>query len=414
LPPVGDPIPVVSGTPGEYLNLNVADLTVTPALARVTTVLTDGVTNLPVETVYFRGQQGQVARPGHPILPLEIRNVTNAAGVVRGVGFRGGDYVDEPGVQPHTSVPAVELAGSHPVFYSPVFYPIQPWQLNYFDFLADPVSGTIRLATTPVQFKSAAPGSVTGVMRRYSSMDFRLYYSRDKSAAALAAPPTIAHVATSILTSETGSLIQFRIEVNSSHEIADVQEVWITWSTAGGSQWQSLDLVRSDANPILWEGQLSSTEPEALLFMVQAASGAGLVTLDTNHGAYYTPGVVPGVQSLPTLAGETAPASTQINWLAAPVAGAFAGQATFAAQLTSGGAPLVGEVLNFALGAQKIPVVTGADGSASATFLLSDKPGELPVTVAFAGTPAYAPIPWQNRRRRSNWRRWRWAWAAAT
>ena len=53
------------GTPGESLNLNVADVTVTPSLERVTTVLTDGVTNLPVETVYFRGQQGQVARPGH-------------------------------------------------------------------------------------------------------------------------------------------------------------------------------------------------------------------------------------------------------------------------------------------------------------------------------------------------------------
>ncbi|MCB0183606.1 MAG: hypothetical protein KDE31_05050, partial [Caldilineaceae bacterium] len=119
LPPVVSTTePAGTGTPGEALELRTADVTVIPTLQPVTVVLTDGLSSETVNALYYEGSAGLVARPGYPIQPLEIANVTNAAGVARGVGFLGGSYVDQPNVLPHTSVPATELAGSHPVFYS--------------------------------------------------------------------------------------------------------------------------------------------------------------------------------------------------------------------------------------------------------------------------------------------------------
>ncbi|MCB0085668.1 MAG: hypothetical protein KDE47_32220, partial [Caldilineaceae bacterium] len=213
--------PVSTNTPGATLGLATADVVLSPALTRTVVILIDGETMLPIDTVYYSGPQGQVARPGYPIQPLVITNVTNSAGVVRGAGFRAGTYIDEQNIQPHTSVPATELAGSHPVFYSANFFPRQPWLLNYYDFLARPDSGTIRLMVTPTQFQSNTADASKGTLRRYTNMTFRLFYSPDRSAAALAAPPTIAHVATTT----DGGDVHFAVQVNRSSEIADVQEV---------------------------------------------------------------------------------------------------------------------------------------------------------------------------------------------
>ncbi|MCX6046428.1 MAG: hypothetical protein NT075_15090, partial [Chloroflexi bacterium] len=346
LPPVvSGTSPVLAGTPGATLKLHTADITITPTLQRVTKDLINAANNAPVQTVYYTGANGVVARPGYPILPLEIANVTNVDGVVRGVGFRGGVFADESNIQPHTSVPATELAGSHPVFYSPFFFPVQPWQVNYYDYLTDPLNGTIRLMVTPVQYKSNAAGSVTGTLRHFTSMQFRLYYSQDKSAAALAAPPTIAHVGTQV----SGDTVQFSIEVNRSNEVAGVQEVWVTYSTVNGTTWQPLDLIRNPNNPGLWEGTLTGVQPADLRFIVQAASGTGLISLDTNQGDYYTPGIDPGALPLPPSSGQPQAQATTITLQNPPNAGAFGEQAAVTARLTSNGTPLAGQLINFGL-----------------------------------------------------------------
>ncbi len=345
--------------------------------------LTNGADNTPLQAIYYRGANGEVARPGHPLLPLEIANVTHSSGVLRGVGFRGGTYSDELNVHPYTSVPATEVAGSHPVFYSSVFFPIQPWLTNYYDYLADPSAGTIRLMLTPTQYKSNGVGATTGTMRSFSAMAFRLFYSQDKSAAAVAAAPTLARIGSAV----DGNTVSFAIEANSSNEMADVQAVWVTYSTLNGNSWQSVDLTRAVDNPVLWQGMLTLPNGVAaadVRFMVQAASGTGLITLDTNRGQYFTPGIDPGDLNL----GEQV--ETVLTLENPPAAGTFTEIVAFTARLTSNGTPLAGEVLSFALGTQHVQATTNSEGRASVTILLSDKPAAYTLQAAFAGSADYA------------------------
>ena len=50
------------------------------------------------------------------------------------------------------------------------------WSVNYFDALAGP-GGATTLTVTPAQYKADGPGSITDLLRRYSRLDLRLYYS---------------------------------------------------------------------------------------------------------------------------------------------------------------------------------------------------------------------------------------------
>ena len=69
---------------------------------------------------YLQGPDGNVIVPTQPILPLVSRNVTSplAGYILRGVGFRGGSYVDTPGVTPLTAAAATELRGVHAPFFT--------------------------------------------------------------------------------------------------------------------------------------------------------------------------------------------------------------------------------------------------------------------------------------------------------
>ena len=225
-------------------------------------------------------------------------------------------------------------------------------------------------------------------MRRYNDMQFRMFYSPDLSAAALAAPPSIAHVSAQA----SGNTVQFAIEVNSSDPAANVQAVWVTYSMVNGTAWQSLDLVRNATNPVLWEGTLNlpgTVSAADVRYMVQAASGTGLISLDTNRGAYFIPGIDPGVPTPPTAPNQPAPLTTTLTLIGAPGSGGYASQATFTARLTSNGAPLAGQTLSFGLGTQSLATTTDGNGQASITFLLSDAPGSKTLQVAFAGAAGF-------------------------
>ena len=63
---------------------------------------------------------------------------------------------------------------------------------------------------TPAQFQSTASDSITGILRKFTAMDFRFYYSSDRSEAALAAPPSIAKVEAK---SDGAGNVLFRIHV---------------------------------------------------------------------------------------------------------------------------------------------------------------------------------------------------------
>ncbi|MFI5042274.1 MAG: hypothetical protein ACHQNA_10580, partial [Acidimicrobiales bacterium] len=291
--------PVDPGTPGGALGLRTADTTVAATLAPQSLQLmnADG-TNGPLAT-YFTGPGGAVVvRPTQPILPLVSTNITSptAGYLPRGAGFLGGTYVDSGGVTPLTAAPATELRGIHAPFFTNVLFPIQPWSINSFDVIGG--AGTTRLMVTPVQHVSDAADPTKSTRRLFSNMSFRLFYSNDLGPAALAAPPTLTGIdttfdqATRILTFRAGAI---------GDVTAGIQSVWVTWTIppAPGQPgtWQSLDLAVDASDASLWTGTLHldpGLDPGSLAFLVQAANGDGRVTFDTNVGALYHPGSVPG------------------------------------------------------------------------------------------------------------------------
>lgn len=182
--------PVGSG-PGLGLNLKSHDIELLPNVTTATQNLTDITTNASIVMTSAAGKDGSVTRPGQPILPLEIYNVsppaTETGYVLRGVGFREGDYSDLPNIQPLNSVPATEFAGLQPLFISNVFFPTQPWSANYYDLLADS-TGETRLMLKPGQYRSNTPTSPIGTLRTFSRMNMRLFYSRDRASSTCRRP----------------------------------------------------------------------------------------------------------------------------------------------------------------------------------------------------------------------------------
>ena len=115
---------------------------------------------------------------------------------------------------------------------------------------------------------------------------------------ALAAPPEIAQV-TSITDTNT---VTFTVRVTSDPSVG-VQEVWVTYTGASGpffGAWQSLDLIQDASDSTVWTGVLPLPPGQTwdnVRFTVQAVNGVGLVTLVTNFGNYFIPGIDPGQTS---------------------------------------------------------------------------------------------------------------------
>lgn len=387
---------IVTGTsgfaanPGLTLGLQYADVTITPSLTTEQVELdiidSNGSTGT-VTATYLRGSNGVFTNPAEPVLPLEKRNVTVPGTVLRGVGFRGGSFTDLPNILPLTGAATTEIRGVHPPFLSSVFYPVQFWRVNYFEALAS--GSATRLSVAPAQYQSDSPGSLTGTLRRFDSVDFRLYYSSytEESAVsgnnpALSAAPSIANVTTNV----QGSDMQFIARVVGD-PAAGIQEVWVTFTALSGpyaGQWQSLNLAQSPADSTLWQGTLplSGTLPDDVQFIVQAVNGVGLVSSSTNLGAFLTATAVTP---------PTDPAPTELTLLNPPTTGAYGSAVTAQARLTSSGAPLAGQFLTFKLGPQQRSAVTDANGEASVTLALLGLPGSDSLQASFAGSANYQP-----------------------
>ncbi|HEY4666885.1 MAG TPA: tandem-95 repeat protein [Anaerolineales bacterium] len=389
--PPGDS-PVIPGTvavgadPGLTLGLSVADLTVSPTFGEHTLLLTNyDDAGAILEAFYLSGSDGVLTNPVEPALPLELRNVAVTGTALRGVGFRGGIYTNRQNILPLTGAPTTEIRGVHTPFQTAVFYPVRPWSVNYFDALSNGSDGLTSLATTPAQFRSDPSDPNRGTLRQFNSLDFRLYYSNrtdpapDGTEPALAAPPTIVSVSSAV----SGTVISFGVRVV-DNPAAGIQEVWVTYtnvSNPAGGSWQSLDLVQNASDSTLWEGSLTVATPAATRFIVQAANGLGLVSMTTNLGNYYVPGMAPG-QGTPTgLAFDGTP----------PSSGKYGTQATVAAVLTSGGSPVAGEVVTFFLGSIGRVAATDGAGRAEVTLPILALPGTNELSAFYPGTPGLAP-----------------------
>ncbi len=375
--------------PGATLGLDYADITIVSDLTTNTSVLKNVDDNSELTATYLSGTNGIVTNPVEPALPLEVRDVTAPNNkILRGVGFRGGNYTDVPDILPLTGAPATEIRGVHGPFLSDVFFPIRPWSVNYFDALQ---GGSTNLMVTPAQHRSTTPGATLNTLRKFDDMNFRLYYSDNfqtydgDSTPALSAPPTIAEINAY---PESGT-IKFEMRVV-GNPAAGIQEVWVTYydssKTPSGS-WHSLDLTQNTSDSTLWEGTLDlsadGASSEDIRYIVQATNGVGLVALDTNLGEYYR---LPAEGDIPV--DEPAPTSLIFNPTPAS-SGAYGDTVTFKAVLTSNDTPLAGKIVNFGLGSQSLFAVTDSNGLATVTMSLIGTPGQYDLTASFGPTAEF-------------------------
>ena len=273
------------GDPGQTLGLRSADTTITSPLNPHSVVMKDLAGGTATAT-YYSGTNGVVTNPGEPAIPLEARNVTVPGQVLRGVGFRGGSYIDQT-VIPLTGAPAdpdKQIRGIHRGFASPVFFPMHLATPNYFAALS---GGPTNLLVTPAQHRGTGAADGSATVRRYPSLDLRLYYSAYTGAAALSGAPTMTDVAANVVDDD----VTF-----SAHVIGDpragIQEVWVTY-TGDENTWSSVDLIQDPDDSTLWSKTMPLPRASAgrsIEFLVQAVNGVGLVSLDDNLGRTYSIG----------------------------------------------------------------------------------------------------------------------------
>ena len=411
-PPPGEgsgvnPVSVEADTPGFELGLTFDDVPVTgPAGDPIPKPLN----GLAGAATYLTGSNGLSLKPMQPVLPLASENITASGQSPRGVLFLGGSYQDERNTVPLTAAPATELRGIHSRFHTDVFFPPQPWTLNYFGALSG--SGNTQLHVTPVQHRSESP---TMTRRKFTNMNFRVFYggspksldsycgnrqtpapcSGDEIAVtpALSAPPTIAGVDTTY--NESTDVLTFMANVVGDN-VAGIQGVFVTYtnppgSSGGGGTWQSLPPLQQDSSdPTLWKGTLSTPTPGQIDFMVQAVSGVGKVTLDNNLGAFYTHGSIPG----PLDPGEDPPTPTALVFTSDPPDEVrYRQEFQVTVRLTGGaGCPADGKVVEVGIGGGlPVEIPTSGDeavGEATVTLRASLTPGKYPLIASFAGTSA--------------------------
>ncbi|MEO5851604.1 MAG: PxKF domain-containing protein, partial [Nocardioides sp.] len=288
------PTPVTSG-PGQTLGLATDDLPVTTTTDRGTKTADTAATGvgLPGTLSWLNGADGVSVQPGAPALPKQIVDVSVPGQVLRGVGFRGGDYTDTAGLLPLTGAPAIEDSTANTTFESSAFFPQRLMTPNYFGALG--VSGRTSLVVTPAQYRSDSEGVFTNTERRYSGLDVRLFYSGGASAAygqnqpALAAPPSIGSVRGTV----RNGVVTFSARVTGDPS-AGVQQVWVTWTGSGDDsghgRWAPVDLGQDPADSTHWTGTLplpAGQSSGGMRFLVQAANGVGAVGLDTADGDGY-------------------------------------------------------------------------------------------------------------------------------
>ncbi|MDX2342869.1 MAG: Ig-like domain-containing protein, partial [Acidimicrobiia bacterium] len=366
--------------PGDSLGLEFADVEIVGSLIERLVALTplDGSSTL--EATYYEGPDGVVTNPAQPVIPLISENVSVDGMVLRGVGFRGGAFNDLTGTEanpllPLTGAPTTELRGVHTPFASERFFPLRLATVNNLGELSEQGRGTI-LNVTPAQHRVEAIGDLNAILRLYSDVDLRLYYSSNTTdyggvIPALAAPPSITNVAATT----NGSDVDIEMFVVGD-PAAGIQEVWITYTHSGVSQWIPLDLTQDPSDSTRWFGTVAGGNSLSdLEFIAQAVNGVGLVAIDDSFGDGFA-------TSVPA----TATDPTDLT-VASAGTGSFGGSASVTATLTSFGTRVGDATVLFTLGGTARAATTDGAGIATADLPLSSVPGNYNVTASFAGDP---------------------------
>jgi len=372
------PVPVSAG-PAATLGLETYNLSVAPNLTSANIALKSVSGGPDVIASWLNGPDGVVSKPGEPVLPLAVVNVTptDQTVVLRGVGFRGGTYADSAPMLPFSGSATTELRGVHVPFVSPVFYPSRMWSPNYFGALAG--SGGTQLLVTPAQHRIASLADGTSTERKFTNLDLKLFYSGNLSQAALSDAPSIVAVSDQ----KSGSDVVFSVQVVGDPAAA-IHQVWITYTSDASATWTSLDLSQcvaplapdcSSEDSRLWTGRLVSA-PVNLKYVVQAVSGIGLVALDDNRGAYY--GIV-----------AAAPAATTLALVSPPTSAAVGDTVAIKVKLADAGVGLAGKIVTISVGGAAQIGITTADGTLSINMRADAAPDSYSITASFAGDDNY-------------------------
>ena len=337
----------VGSDPGKTLGLSSADEDYTPTLtpqSATLNVLGGGT----VSATYLQGPDGVVTSPGSPALPLAIADVTVPDQVLRGVGFLGGTFSDTTGITPLTG----DVADRPERLARAV-------RLEH----ASSRSGSGRSTTSGARGRhhldraDADPGAVrvgrararsTDDQRAYSDVGVRLFYSANKTGAALAAPPTIARVdATS-----SGGVVTFTVHVVGD-PAAGIQDVWVTYLPPNGD---AVAVARPDAGHDrhdALDGHALDGRP--IQFMVQAVNGVGPRHLDDERRR-----LLPAEPDRPGTPDRRLPRPRETLALGAVATSApYGAQVSLSATLRPpAGAPCAGKTVTFTIGN---PVRTGVD-----------------------------------------------------
>ena len=351
----------------------------------------DGSSAGNIVTTWFSGPSGESINPGDPVLPLDVRNVTQPDKVLRGVAFLGGTYSDKTSVDvtgvgtvpvvPLTATAGTELGGTHLGFGSPTFYPERPWSVNYFDELAGS-TGVTNLLLTPAQHRAVAAGGDSALLRLYSNLDVRMYYldsSVDPGAAvSTALAPSISDVSGTLV---GDGQVTFKANVIGD-PFAGTLHAWITYTLGpdsnGVGTWISVPLDAPAAGSSAWTATAASVPGVTaanlgnLRFMAQAVSTGGAVSLDTNFGQYYRAG--------------DAPSPSSISLALASSSGTYGQVVHATATLTPAD---TGKTIIFKLGTATRTADT-VSGVAAVDLPLQATPGQYTATATFVGDDSLA------------------------
>jgi VCBS repeat-containing protein len=397
--------------PGFELGLQYADLTVNSPLIVHSVELTDVDTGIELPGEFLSGTDGEVTFPTEPFLPLESRNVTHPdnatlpeseAMVLRGVGFRGGNYEDIFNRLPVTGAPTTEAIALHLSWQTEYHHPIRMNNSNYPGALID---GQQRVLFTPAQHIAGDtlvfvdPGDSNNMVsvrmshrRQFSQLNYRLFYSNFTEEfcedgtchnPAFSSPPSIIRV--SAIPGDDD--VTYRMTVVGDPS-AGMQAVWVVWTIdtgeAGSGTWQPFDLTQREEDTRIWEGTmpLNGVDPDTIRYAVFAVNGFGLVSEAWNNGNFFTPGPDAEPNVVTEVHLEVADGDS----------GVFEEEVVFSAVLTGkNGQPLppderAGHTIEFKLGGLNVLGTTDSAGRATVTLNLLGLPGDQKLYAAFDGT----------------------------
>ncbi|MFN2138173.1 MAG: Ig-like domain-containing protein [Candidatus Promineifilaceae bacterium] len=406
-------LPGVPGDPAEVFGLQYFDLERNYLSGPLATSekfldLTNTANNSTVHTSYLElgnpnlgGPDGaKVIAAGEPVLPLDYLDITAANTTLRGVLFLEGDMREFSGRQPLVSAVTTELSAPRFNFFSNIDYPMNIWNINRFDVLSNE-EGSTKLALTPSQYRSTSTQLETTSLRRFDRIKLRLFYNDETSTydtgqgvlndPGRSGAPIINYVDAQLNDSDS-TQVDFEAQVTVDPS-AGMHEVYVTYmlfsdGTPGGAptMWRSEKMTQDTADTRLWHAQLSNisaADAARLRFVIQAVSGVGQVTMNSNVGRFY---------SISGLNADPEPTSTTSLQIIGSSTGFATDSAQFQAKLVDeNGAPLGNQTLFFGLGSSVLPAKTDeTTGVATVNFPLLLEPGTYQLSAWFLGTFDYA------------------------